>query len=254
MLLRQIEVPADRERFGDYLDFGALAADSYACHEDLPWGFWVYVAPYWYIFRDDRPLGLVRPHGPERATGPPDVEEAGDNQAAWAQAAETSGHEWLLLEYDEPVEATEIRIHETLRPGAITRVAIYLLDGSERTVYSNDEPGPVAEPMRVLSVPLPLGFVVVRVKIEQDTRAVESYNEIDAVGLVDNTGRTHWADAGHASSSYGQPPRRVPDHVRRRGPTTPLDVRLDRLEQDVREVKQGMADVRRLLEELLRRQ
>ena len=49
-LLKTIEVKADEAQFGDYYDFGYRAKDSWAGHENLPPGYWVYIAPNWFIF------------------------------------------------------------------------------------------------------------------------------------------------------------------------------------------------------------
>src|SRR5258708_1220729 len=52
MLLRQIKVAADRKQFSDYEDFGYRTETTCADYANLPKGYWVYVYPYWYIWRD----------------------------------------------------------------------------------------------------------------------------------------------------------------------------------------------------------
>ena len=52
-LLRRIKVADDAKAYGDYHDFGYYKATSYKSFKDLPAGYWVYAAPYWYIF--DKP-------------------------------------------------------------------------------------------------------------------------------------------------------------------------------------------------------
>src|SRR5882724_3257972 len=77
-LLRRIEVPADRTTYGDFYDYGLWQGTSYAGQNDLPLGYWVYLAPDWYIFKEDVSVTSAsqpepRPWGPEQATGAPDT-------------------------------------------------------------------------------------------------------------------------------------------------------------------------------------
>ena len=79
MLLRKIKGEKDAEMYQEFKDLGFRDMRAYAGYTDLPAGHWVYVAPYWYIWRDltavQRPK---RDWGPEQATGEPDTEMAGD--------------------------------------------------------------------------------------------------------------------------------------------------------------------------------
>src|SRR5207248_9198215 len=113
----------------------------YGGFKDLPPGYWVYVAPYWYIWRDLK--AVPRPKrgwGPEQATGPPDTKDAGDFQTAWASRTPDEQDEWLLLEYAEPVPPREVRVHETFNPGAVERVTAFKLDGTEVEVWKGKDP------------------------------------------------------------------------------------------------------------------
>src|SRR5581483_3020224 len=49
-LLRTICVPGDRAGYGAFNDYGYWAGDCWAGYKDLPPGYWVYVAPNWYIW------------------------------------------------------------------------------------------------------------------------------------------------------------------------------------------------------------
>src|SRR3954468_17788664 len=59
MLLRQIKAPDDEKEHGAFKDLGLQTRDGQAGH-------WVYVAPYWYVWRD---LAAAAPQG-KRAWGP----------------------------------------------------------------------------------------------------------------------------------------------------------------------------------------
>jgi hypothetical protein len=51
-LLTKVAAPDDRGSYKDFSDYGWYAGTSYKGRRDLPHGYWVYVYPYWYIFRD----------------------------------------------------------------------------------------------------------------------------------------------------------------------------------------------------------
>src|SRR5436853_3060652 len=52
MLLKQIAVPQDTETYGIFADSGYWQGTEWAGFKDLPQGYWVYMKPYWYIWRD----------------------------------------------------------------------------------------------------------------------------------------------------------------------------------------------------------
>jgi len=52
---------------------------------------------------------------------------------------------------------------------------------------------------------LKVDFKTQRAKIFLDSPAVPGWNEIDAVGLLDEFGITHWATGAQASSTYAEP-------------------------------------------------
>jgi hypothetical protein len=52
VLLRKIHVPQDKASYGLFSDYGMYTGDSWAGYNNLPPGYWVYVYPHWYIWRD----------------------------------------------------------------------------------------------------------------------------------------------------------------------------------------------------------
>src|SRR4051794_1865144 len=79
MLLHKIKVDKDRETYPQLEDLGYRKRPEYAGHKDLSAGWWVYSAPYWYIWRDR--TSVQRPKrgwGPEQAIGEPNTLMAGD--------------------------------------------------------------------------------------------------------------------------------------------------------------------------------
>jgi Ca-activated chloride channel homolog len=51
-LLRVIEAPDDVKSYGAFRDWGHYTGTTYLEHKNLPQGYWVYVAPHWYIWGD----------------------------------------------------------------------------------------------------------------------------------------------------------------------------------------------------------
>jgi hypothetical protein len=211
MLLRQIKAPQDAAQYADFRDLGLRQVKEYAGVTDLPKGYWVYVYPYWYIWRDlaatPKPK---RAWGPEQATGPPDTPNAGDIQTAWASRTPDGEDEWLLLEYAEPVVPEAVSVHETYNPGALYRVTIFKLDGEEVEVWKGKDPTPVNSGKGVSEIVFQAPFKTNRVRIYLDSKNVPGWNEIDAVGLRDTAGKTHWAVSADASSTYAEQGAAVP--------------------------------------------
>jgi len=50
--MRVLLVPADQANYNRYNDHGIWQGTSYAGFNDLTPGYWVYVYPRWYIWRD----------------------------------------------------------------------------------------------------------------------------------------------------------------------------------------------------------
>jgi beta-lactamase regulating signal transducer with metallopeptidase domain len=206
MLLRQIKVAEDVDQYTDFNDYGYSQTNSYQGYEDLPAGYWVYVEPYWYVWRDLTAMPMPkRAWGPEQATGAPDTSEAGDLQTAWASLTEDGQDEWLLLEYAEPVIPKEVHVYETYNPGALYRVTAFKLDGTEVEIWKGPDPTPAGSDKGVSKIPVKVDFKTNRIKIYLASKDVPGWNEIDAVGLIDTAGKTQWAVAAEASSTYAQP-------------------------------------------------
>jgi len=50
-LMRRLYIPGDRGRYGNCREWGLWQGRSYKGHHRLPRGYWVWRAPYWYIYR-----------------------------------------------------------------------------------------------------------------------------------------------------------------------------------------------------------
>lgn len=202
MLLRQWK--ADEPALPEHHEAGwKEATQHYLGERRIPEGFWVWQRPYWFVFRDGpERTPQQRQWGPEAACGAPDTPQPGDHGTAWAPREQDDRGEWLLLEYEQPVRATALLVHETFNPGAVAAVAILTPQGEQLELWRNREVKASAEQGRVLTIDLPLGFDVERVMVSFESESVAGWNEIDAVGLRDDKGTVHWASRAEASSTF----------------------------------------------------
>jgi hypothetical protein len=207
-LLREFEAPDDRQSYGDFCDYGYWSGTSYAGQEKLPPGYWVYLAPKWYIFQDQvggasPGLASKRPWGPEQATGAPDTwPRSGDLTTSWASQTPDGQPEWLELSYSKPSRPSAVLVYETFNPGAVDRVVGFDAQGKEVEMWSGQDPTPAGKEKGISIIPVHPDFDLSRIRIYLDSPKVTGWNEIDAVGLLDESGETHWAASATASSTY----------------------------------------------------
>jgi hypothetical protein len=243
MLLAQIKVDKDRDEYGEFRDLGERSRTEYAGHKDLPKGHWVYVAPYWYIWRDR--TSVQRPKrgwGPEQATGEPDTNMAGDIVTAWASQSQDDQDEWLMLEYAEPIVPTAVLVYETFNPGALVRVTAFKLDGQEVELWKGQDPTTSDNDMGVSEIPVKVDFKTARIKLYIESTRVPGWNEIDAVGVRDPNKTVHWAVAADASSTYAPPFDAIPQPLI---PAVNYENRIRQLEIEVRELKDVVKELKR---------
>jgi hypothetical protein len=247
MLASQIKVEGDLEKYGEFKDLGFRDKREYAGHMNLPKGWWVYVYPYWYIWRDLSTVAQSRPKrawGPEQACGQPDTDMAGDIQTAWASASQDNEDEWLLLEYEEPVIPTAVLIYETYNPGSLYRVTAYNLEGEEVELWKGNDPTPVGSDKGVSEIPVKADFKTNRIKIYLASKAVPGWNEIDTVGVRDKAKQMHYPVNADASTTYAPPYMDAPAAAA--GGIN--EERLRRLEEEVRELKALIEEMKKQLD------
>ena len=245
MLLAQIKVAKDREQYGEFRDLGLRDRREYGEHKDLPKGYWVWVAPYWYVWRDM--TSVQRPKrgwGPEQATGEPDTNMAGDIVTAWASQTQDDHDEWLMLEYAEPIAPTAVLVYETFNPGALSRVTAFRLDGEEVELWKGQDPTTPDNEIGVSEIPVKVDFKTARVKLYIESTKVPGWNEIDAVGLRDKDKKMHWAVAADASSTYA-PPYDSLQAMPFFSPPVNYENRIRQLEMEVRELKDMVEELKR---------
>jgi hypothetical protein len=140
------------------------------------------------------------PWGPGQAAGPPDTEEAEDAPTAWTPLEPDAGPEWLLVRFERAVAVAEVRVRESLNPGAVRRVSATLEDGSSFLIWEGDDPT-VSAPADLVVRP-DREMVARTVRVELDTSRRPGFDAIDAVELVGRDGSRQWAVEAEASSTY----------------------------------------------------
>jgi hypothetical protein len=145
---------------------------------------------------------LDRSWGPEQVVGHANTDRAGDISTAWASRQPDGSEEWLHVNYDRPVDISEIRVRETYNPGAISKITALLPNGQEVTVWEGTEP-PATAPVDTAFAPQ-TRVQANSVKIYMDTSRVPGWNEIDAVELIGSDGTRQWATSATASSTYAE--------------------------------------------------
>ena len=119
-----------------------------------------------------------------QATGWPNAAPCEDDAHSWASAA-SNGIDWLELEYGKSVRPTEIRIHEMFGVSSIVKVEVKDGAGTYHTVYTAQS-GSQNCP-RVLTIPVTgISAMVKVVRLSFDQRALNIWDEIDAVKLIGN--------------------------------------------------------------------
>lgn len=117
-----------------------------------------------------------------QATGAPNVDQYGDNGAAWTSKTPDGGIEWLDLKYPKPVHATEVRVRESCGSGTVIKVEVFDELGAAHAVWQGNDP---TTELNYLMVKFPkTTFKTDRVKVTLATNVVNGWNEIDAVQLV----------------------------------------------------------------------
>ena len=186
--------------------------------------------------------------GPEQATGEPNTLMAGDLQTVWASATPDSQPEWLLLEYGDAVQPKAVVIHETFNPGAVNKVSVFDADGDEHVAWTGRDPTPRTSPKGISVIPVKVKFKTKRVKVYIDYPSVAGWNEIDAVGLRDADGKTHWAAKAEASTTFAQP-QRMPANRTIVISAQQLQ-KFTRLEEEVEQLRKDVENLKRLDVEL----
>ena len=111
----------------------------------------------------------------------------------------------MICEYRSAVNVRSVAVYENFAPGALVKLTAFNPEGKEVVAWEGKDPTPKTAQRGVSLIPVRLPFPVRKIKLYLDSPAVPNWNEIDAVGLEDTEGTTHWTAHATASSTYGAP-------------------------------------------------
>ena len=171
---------------------------------------------------------------PAQAAGPPNTPGAGDIETAWASATPDGQDEWLELTYKKAIVPHRVVIHETYNPGAVNRITVFAAedddvndevneevndeevndeevndeevndeDPKEQEVWKGKDPTGVGEQRGISRIDVKTKIKTKKIRIYINSTKVAGWNEIDAVGIVDEVGELQWAENATASSTFG---------------------------------------------------
>lgn len=140
-----------------------------------------------------------------QATGEPDTDECGDAATAWSSATIDDPDEALTVYFETAVLPTQVNIHQTFNPGAITGIS-FITAGESNMIRVNDsaDPGNTGCPgIHTINItwanPVPIDGVIIHL----DQSLVGNWNEIDAVELVGvEASEEDFTSTDTASDSY----------------------------------------------------
>lgn len=61
-LVKVVPMPEEERRYGKFHDYGFWKGGRWGNHDNLPAGYWVYVAPNWYVWKDSKAAGKLPPY------------------------------------------------------------------------------------------------------------------------------------------------------------------------------------------------
>jgi ribosomal protein L31 len=122
----------------------------------------------------------------DQMIGAPDVDTYGDNGKAWTSKEQEKGVEWVILNYEKPVNATEVRIRQTFNPGAIIKVELIDTKGKSHAVWEGlDKTKYDAVTIQYFKAKFDkTDYKTKTVKITLATNSIPGWKEIDAVQLL----------------------------------------------------------------------
>lgn len=214
LLLHQFEPAAPPDR--PFLYEGFQTRASLGAQENLSPGYWVYVAPYWCVwkYRGGGPRPGLAPWSPDNLVGEPAEQPLANGIDQWAPAAGVDERPWLLVEFGEYVQPRELTIYWTSEPYPIHSVVAFS-DSGEGAEFANalqlytewgdhnvEHLDATVEFLKEHEDLSTNRFLITFEPVPADAAGQEPPLAIDAVALVSRFDRTQWVRAAGASSSF----------------------------------------------------
>ena len=120
-----------------------------------------------------------------QALGEPDTyPDYGDLPTAWASQGPDDQREFLELGYPDPAPINSVSIYETWNPGAVDKISVFNPNTAQWQEVWSGTAAPAGTTSRIFTVRFPMtAFPVDAVRIDVNSPAVPSWNEIDAVSI-----------------------------------------------------------------------
>ena len=136
-----------------------------------------------------RPLGDENGYRSKQILGKPNkLPASGDSPCAWTPSnPDGINDEWIKVGFAKAVALQQVAVGENFNPGAISKVYAYTPEGAEFLIYDG-KPGRVSEAARILNIyPTQKDIICQSIKIILQPSKVPGENQIDAIGISDNT-------------------------------------------------------------------
>lgn len=115
---------------------------------------------------------------------PNKLPQAESGASAWRAAQADTGEEWVKVGFETPTSIRQIVIAENFGAGCVTTVLAYDTQGQEYVLYkSKPEATQRGAGIHRIWLPKLTPYQVAAIKVVLDTKLVEGWNEIDAIGI-----------------------------------------------------------------------
>ncbi len=115
---------------------------------------------------------------------PNKLPQAESGASAWRASSPNAGEEWLKVSFETPTAVRQVAIGENFGGGCIDKVFVYDTQGNEYQIYkSKNTTSERNAGMFRVWLPQLSTYKVAAVKVVLDTKLVNGWNEIDAIGI-----------------------------------------------------------------------
>ena len=140
-------------------------------------------------------------YSPSQATGEPDAVDKDSYGKAWFPA-DSHGKHWLELTYATAIQPQRLEIWGTYSQLGVTSISATTKSGSTKEIeWSGEVEKTLDDGLALTAAHVTVGEPVVKIRLDLDCSSFEGTNVVDAVGLVDAAGTTHWAQTASADGS-----------------------------------------------------
>jgi outer membrane protein OmpA-like peptidoglycan-associated protein len=112
----------------------------------------------------------------------------GQSPVAWSPERQSNpDSEWIKVGFEKPMNIEQVVVAENFNPGSITHVYVYDISDKEYLIYRNLNVAPLTIGGRMFQIFQKTDFPVASVKIVMNTSKVPGFNQIDAIGISNNS-------------------------------------------------------------------